>query len=164
MKDKGLADIILHQVLLSVIWFQRIMMVAVINLQIISCSLSIYTFQNLFIVISLLRVGNTCSPPNTLRGDYSIRKSSTLNRAEQAKIIVVGSVIGLKDDRFRRSVTARIAVHVKLKGENISRVLNVSGFNTHRHKKHIFRSDSLLDCTGTNVELYGTYLFFIKKN
>lgn len=146
------------------IGFHGIMRVAVNNLHIISCTQFIFKFTNLFTIANLLlRIVTACSPPNTLDGGFSIRESSILERADLAKIIIVGSVVGLKEDRFR-SVTARIAVHVKLKGENVSRIINVSGFNTHRQKKNIFRSDSLLDCTGTHVELYGTYIFFLKLN
>ena len=144
-----------YSLVTRLIGLQRIMRLHVISVEIILHS--VHKFLDVFMIVTMLGLADTCSPP---KKTDSYSTYSLLERAEKAKIIIVGSVVEF-DSNDRRSVTASIGVHVKLKGDNVSPIVNVTGFNVSRNKKNVFHS---MDCTGTTVELYGTYLFFIKLN
>ena len=119
----------------------------------------------LMVLVINLTFIDTCSPPRSRFGDFSLKKLSLVKRAQQADMVVVGTVIGVFHDRFRSSVKAKIAVHIQLKGNHtLSNVIEVFGFGKDTEKFGAFYTSAHLDCTDTNVALYGSYIFFLKVN
>jgi len=95
------------------------------------------------------------------RGDTSIRLTSLNHRLNKAKIVIIGTVINVFTDRNRNTVMANVAVHMKLKGEKVKSIINIRGFGAYSSNNII--STEVSDCTDTNVNLYGTYLFTLKN-
>lgn len=120
------------------------------------CSMVFCRMYFIVFVYLFLTTVECCTPPDIKYGEYSIKKSSVVQRAVKSKIAFIGSVVEFYEDRFRHPSTAKIAVHIKLKGnEDLPKFINVSGFGkTHQNA----------DCTDTLVELYGTYIIFVKKS
>ena len=99
----------------------------------------------------------TCSPPLDHTGRATLRPMNALKRAKRADRIVIGTVIGVFENRYRKYLQmASVAVHCVVKGDVRGKVINILGFGDGNHYA--------ADCTTSKVDLYGTYMFFIKTD
>ena len=109
----------------------------------------------------------TCSPPRSKFGEHTIKEQSILKRSNQAKIIVLGSVVETYPDKYGQSISVRVAVHMVLKSKNkVKKYITVNGFDNDLSdaKNKLFVSQANVDCVNSVVELYGSYIFFIREN
>ena len=109
----------------------------------------------------------TCSPPRSKFGDQTVKELSILKRSDKAEVIVLGSVVETYPDKYGQSMSARIAVHMVLKSKSrVKKYITVNGFDSDSKelKSKLFASQASVDCVNSIVELYGSYIFFIRQN
>jgi len=90
-----------------------------------------------------------------------------LKRSDKAEVIVLGSVVETYPDKYGQSMSARIAIHMVLKSKSrVKKYITVNGFDSDSKdlKSKLFASQASVDCVNSIVELYGSYIFFIRSN
>ena len=113
------------------------------------------------------RVIHSCSPPRTKFGETTIKEQSILKRSNKAEIVVLGSVVETHPDKYGQSVTVRVAVHMVLKAKTkVKKYITINGFDNDPKdvKNKFFASQASMDCVNSVVELYGSYIFFIRES
>lgn len=110
---------------------------------------------------------HSCSPPRTKFGETTIKEQSILKRSNKAEIVVLGSVVETHPDKYGQSVTVRVAVHMVLKAKTkVKKYITINGFDNDPKdvKNKFFASQASMDCVNSVVELYGSYIFFIRES
>ena len=102
-----------------------------------------------------------CSPPYSKTGNYTIKQVSLGHRLSKAELVIIGTVIQLTNNRDFGYSMATVAVHMKLRGKSVQKVINIHGFGPKSFK--MVPKPEISDCTETNIDLYGTYLFTLKE-
>lgn len=109
----------------------------------------------------------SCSPPQSRFGEQSVRQLSELGRSDKAEIIVLGTVVSMYPDKQIQSMMVDIAVHMVLKSKKrMIKIIKVSGFENagKNNRNTLFVHQASTDCVTTEVNLYGTYVFFLRMN
>ena len=133
-------------------------------------SKSQYLLNFLFVVLYLTqfhRETRSCSPPRSKFGENTIKEESILKRSNKAEIVVLGSVVETHPDKYGQSVTVRIAVHMVLKAKSkVKKYITINGFDSDPKdvKNKFFASQASVDCVNSVVELYGSYIFFVRES
>lgn len=120
-----------------------------------------------FYIICLINTIQSCSPPRSRFGEESIRQLSELGRSDKAEIIVLGTVVNMFPDKRVQSMLVDIAIHMVLKSKRrINKIIKVSGFENagKNNRNTLFVHQVSTDCVTTEVNLYGTYVFFLRTN
>ena len=110
---------------------------------------------------------DSCSPPRSKFGENTIKEQSVLKRSNKAEIVVLGSVVETYPDKYGQSVTVRVAVHMVLKAKSkVKKYITINGFDNDPKdvKNKFFASQASVDCVNSVVELYGSYIFFIRES
>lgn len=121
----------------------------------------------LFVLIYTIKSIDSCSPPRSKYGDQTIQQLSELGRSDKAEIIVLGTVVKMFPDKKVQSMLVDIAVHMVLKSKKrMEKIIKVSGFENagKSNRNTLFVHQASTDCVTTEVNLYGTYVFFLRTN